>query len=174
MRIPLLRGRTFDASDQPNSPNAAVVSQSLVRKYWPNEDPIGQPIQFGNMDGDLRLLHVVGVVGDVHDYGVDVAISPTIYANAFQRLPSPSLTVVVGFSPGPWDRRRFVCLCWEFEAPRPGGWRNGDWGAKPPGGWENKEGTCERGGGEGGYRGLSGGGRWKEGGVRLTRPGGGA
>src|SRR5439155_11991265 len=57
--------------------------------------PIGQPIQFGNMDGDLRLLHVVGVVGDVHDYGVDLATSPTIYANAFQRLPSPSLTVVV-------------------------------------------------------------------------------
>jgi len=82
MSIPLLRGRTFDRSDQPDSPNAAVVSQSLGRKYWPNEDPIGQTIQFGNMDGDLRLLHVVGVVGDVHDYGVDVAISPTIYANA--------------------------------------------------------------------------------------------
>ena len=95
MRIPLLRGQTFDASDQPNSPNAAVVSQSLVRKYWPNEDPIGKTIQFGNMDGDLRLLHVVGVVGDVHDYGVDVGISPTIYANALQRLPSPSLNVVV-------------------------------------------------------------------------------
>jgi ABC-type antimicrobial peptide transport system permease subunit len=94
MRIPLLRGRTFDRSDQPDSPNAAVVSQSLVRKYWPNEDPIGQTVQFGNMDGDLRLLHVVGVVGDVHDYGVDVAVSPTIYANAPQRLPSPSLTVV--------------------------------------------------------------------------------
>src|SRR3984893_13800889 len=94
MRIPLLRGRTFDASDQPNSPNAAVVSQSLARNYWPNEDPIGQTIQFGNMDGDLRLLHVVGVVGDVHDYGVDVAVSPTIYANALQRLPSSSLTMV--------------------------------------------------------------------------------
>jgi ABC-type lipoprotein release transport system permease subunit len=95
MRIPLLRGRTFDAGDQSNSPNAAIVSQSLVRKYWPNEDPIGQTIQFGNMDGDLRLLHVVGVVGDVHDSGIDVAVSPTIYANALQRLPSSSLTLVV-------------------------------------------------------------------------------
>jgi ABC-type antimicrobial peptide transport system permease subunit len=95
MGIPLLRGRTFDRSDQPNSPNAAVISQSLVRKYWPNEDPIGQTIQFGNMDGDLRLLHVVGVVSDVHDYGVDVAVIPTVYANALQRLPSSSLNVVV-------------------------------------------------------------------------------
>lgn len=95
MRIPLLRGRTFDSTDQPNSPNAAVVSQALVKKYWPNEDPIGQTIQFGNMDGDLRLLHIVGVVGDVRDYGVDESITPTVYANAQQRLPSSNLTVVV-------------------------------------------------------------------------------
>ena len=95
MKIPLLRGRTFDATDQPNSPNAAVISQSLAQKYWPNEDPIGQTVQFGNMDGDLRLLHIVGVVGDVRDYGVDEAPVQTIYANALQRLPSSSWTVVV-------------------------------------------------------------------------------
>lgn len=95
MKIPLLRGRTFDATDQPNSPNAAVISQSLAQKYWPNEDPIGQTVQFGNMDGDLRLLHIVGVVGDVRDYGVDEPPAQTIYANSLQRLPSSSWTVVV-------------------------------------------------------------------------------
>jgi len=95
MRIPLLRGRTFNTTDQPDSPNVAVISQSLVRKYWPNEEPIGQTIQFGNMDGDLRLLHVVGVVADVHDYGVDAAVAPTIYANALQRLPASNFSVVV-------------------------------------------------------------------------------
>jgi predicted permease len=94
MGIPLLRGRTFDNSDQVNAPNAALISQSMAQKYWPREDPIGQTIQFGNMDGDLRLLHVVGVVGDVHDYGVDVATSPTVYGNALQRLPSSTWTVV--------------------------------------------------------------------------------
>jgi len=94
MRIPLLRGRTFDATDEVNSPNAAVISQSLAQKYWPNKDPIGQTIQFGNMDGDLRLLHVVGVVGDVHSNGVDATITPTIYANSLQRVPSSNWTVV--------------------------------------------------------------------------------
>lgn len=94
MNIPLLRGRTFAPSDEFNTPNAAVISQSLAHKYWPNEDPIGQTIQFGNMDGDLRLLHIVGVVGDVHDYGVDEAISPTVYANALQRFPASTWTVV--------------------------------------------------------------------------------
>lgn len=95
MSIPLLRGRTFSKSDLPTSPNAAVVSQSLAVKYWPNEEPIGQAIQFGNMDGDLRLLHVVGVVGDVRHIGVDTAPRPTVYANALQRRPSSDLSVVV-------------------------------------------------------------------------------
>jgi putative ABC transport system permease protein len=95
MNIPLLRGRTFDRSDQPNSPHAALISESMAEKYWPNENPIGQAIQFGNMDGDLRLLHVVGVVGDVHDRGVDAATSPTVYANSLQRPPSSSIAVVV-------------------------------------------------------------------------------
>jgi len=94
LRIPLLRGRMFDATDTPNSPHAAVVSQSLVQKYWPNADPIGQTIQFGNMDGDLHLLHVIGVVGDVHGYAVDQPPAPTVYGNALQRLPSSSYTVV--------------------------------------------------------------------------------
>ena len=94
MGIPLLRGRTFDATDQVNAPNAAVVSQSFVKKYFPNEEVIGQTIQFGNMDSDLRLLHVVGVVGDVHDYGVDVAVGPTVYGNSLQRLPSSTWSLV--------------------------------------------------------------------------------
>jgi len=94
MGIPLLRGRTFDATDQVNAPNAAVVSQSFVKKYFPNDEAIGQTIQFGNMDSDLRLLHIVGVVGDVHDYGVDLAVGPTVYGNALQRLPSSTWNVV--------------------------------------------------------------------------------
>jgi ABC-type lipoprotein release transport system permease subunit len=94
LRIPLLRGRLFDSSDLPNGTNAAVISQSVAQKYWPNEDPIGQTIQFGNMDGDLRLLHVVGVVGDVRADGLDQPAAPTIYGNALQRVPSSDYTVV--------------------------------------------------------------------------------
>ena len=104
MGIPVLLGRNFDQSDLPNGQHAAVISRSLARKYWPNEDPIGQTIQFGNMDGDLRLLHVVGVVGDVHDRGVDAAVSPTVYGNALQRSPSAGtgeVSIVVRATVGP-------------------------------------------------------------------------
>lgn len=85
MGIPLLRGRFFQESDGPDSPHVALISQSFVRRYWPNEDPIGKQIQFGNMDGDVRLLHVIGVVGDVRDEGLDAEARPIVYTNYFQR-----------------------------------------------------------------------------------------
>ena len=63
--IPLVRGRLFDDRDAMNMPHVAVMSQSLVTAKWPKENPIGKTIEFGNMDNDLRLLTIVGVVGDV-------------------------------------------------------------------------------------------------------------
>src|SRR5580658_6497056 len=69
--IPLMRGRMFEESDGANSSHVAVISQSLARERWPNQDPIGHTIEFGNMDGDLRLLTIVGIVGDTHEYGLD-------------------------------------------------------------------------------------------------------
>jgi predicted permease len=85
MGIPLVRGRLFQESDGPDSAHVAVVSQSLVKRYWPNEDPIGKQIEYGNMDGDLRLLTIVGIVGDVRDNGLDRDPRPTVYTNYFQR-----------------------------------------------------------------------------------------
>ncbi len=95
MGIPALRGRVFDASDEPDAPPAAVISQSLAQKYFPGADPIGKRIQFGNMDGDGRLLEIVGVVGNVREVGLDRAPALTVYANAFQRPQSNSLAMVV-------------------------------------------------------------------------------
>ena len=95
MGIPVLRGRVFDASDGPNAPPAAVISQALAQKYFSGADPIGKRIQFGNMDGDQRLLEIVGVVGNVREGGLDDAPALTVYANAFQRPQSYSLAMVV-------------------------------------------------------------------------------
>jgi predicted permease len=95
MGIPLLRGRLYGPADGPGAPPAAVISQALAQKYFPGEDPVGRHIQFGNMDGDKRLLEIVGVVGDVRERGLDAAPSRTIYANAFQRPQSASLSIVV-------------------------------------------------------------------------------
>ena len=83
--IPLLRGRLFDDRDTLEAPHVALVSQSLARQKWPKQDPLGQTIEFGNMDGDLRLLTVVGVVGDVREETLEAPAPPTIYVNYRQR-----------------------------------------------------------------------------------------
>jgi predicted permease len=82
--VPLLQGRFFDERDVVNAPHAAVINQALAARYFPNQDPLGQRIQFGNMDGDKRLLHVVGVVGDVRE-SLDAPVEPTVYACSVQR-----------------------------------------------------------------------------------------
>ena len=92
--IPLIRGRIFDERDGANSPHVAAISESLARDRWPNQDPLGHTIEFGNMDGDLRLLTIVGIVGDVHEYGLDAPPRPTVYVNLFQR-PRPAITVTM-------------------------------------------------------------------------------
>ncbi|HMC75693.1 MAG TPA: FtsX-like permease family protein, partial [Vicinamibacterales bacterium] len=92
--IPVIRGRVFDARDSAAAPHAAVISESLARARWPGQDPIGRTLQFGNMDGDLRLLTIVGIVGDTHEYGLDQPPQPTVYVNLFQR-PRATITVTM-------------------------------------------------------------------------------
>jgi putative ABC transport system permease protein len=88
MGIPVIRGRLFDERDHPDAPHAAVISESLARTRWPGEDPIGKLIQFGNMDGDMRPLTIVGIVGDVRERGIDAEPQPVLYANLAQRVGS--------------------------------------------------------------------------------------
>jgi putative ABC transport system permease protein len=85
MGIPLLRGRTFEDRDVAAAPHVAVISQSLATARWPNEDPIGKIVQFGNMDGDRTPFTVVGVVGDVRESSLAAAPAPTFYVTYRQR-----------------------------------------------------------------------------------------
>jgi predicted permease len=66
MGIPLMRGHEFAEGDSANSPDGLIISQSLARAYWPNEDPIGHRIKVGAAD-DARhgYTPIVGVVADV-------------------------------------------------------------------------------------------------------------
>jgi len=92
--IPLVRGRLFDDRDTFDSPHTAVISEALARERWPGQDPIGHTIEFGNMDGDLRLLTIVGIVGDVHQEGLETPPPPTVYVDLFQR-PEPWMTIAM-------------------------------------------------------------------------------
>ncbi len=85
MGIRLLRGRLFDQTDGPNTQQVALISETLARRHFPNENPLGHGIQYGNMDGDKHLLRIVGVVSDVREFGLDEKIETTVYVHYLQR-----------------------------------------------------------------------------------------
>jgi putative ABC transport system permease protein len=62
MKIPLMRGRLFDDGDRPESPRVAILSATLVRRYWGDQDPLGKRFKLA-VDGPW--ITVVGVSGDV-------------------------------------------------------------------------------------------------------------
>jgi len=89
----LLRGRTFKDSDDATKPNVVVINQTLAKKYFPGEDPIGQ--RFG--DTDLHpdtLREIIGVVDDIKEGPLDSEIWPAYYA-PFNQHPRVDFSVVV-------------------------------------------------------------------------------
>ena len=77
LEIPLLQGRALQDRDTASSPAVVVVSESLARKYWPGESPVGKRLKPGFAGSSWCV--VVGVVADVRHWGTDVPIEPTAY-----------------------------------------------------------------------------------------------
>jgi putative ABC transport system permease protein len=119
LRVPVLRGRGFTAADRLGAPLVALINRQAARRWWPNEDPIGQRIFIGEdaknpVDRGPRTI--VGIVGDTRDEGLDKKVPPLLYvplgqlqdslvALIFQLLPvsvavrtaaaSPALTAAI-------------------------------------------------------------------------------
>ena len=79
MRIPLLRGRFFSEQDSPSNPNVAIISETLARRYFPNQDPIGRQMRFGFPPNSNVSREIVGVVGDVRDVTLSQEPGPMMY-----------------------------------------------------------------------------------------------
>jgi putative ABC transport system permease protein len=95
MGIPVLRGRGFTTADRAGTVPVIVVSAEAARRYWPNEDPIGQTIATGwRRDGARFGGTIVGVVGDVRQFSLADPPTPEIYA-AFAQWPLDEVSVVV-------------------------------------------------------------------------------
>jgi predicted permease len=78
MHIPLLRGRDFGDQDVTDRPTSILISQSMARRFWPGEDPIGKRLKLTFSPKQIR--EVVGVVGDVKLDSLDQARpSTTLY-----------------------------------------------------------------------------------------------
>jgi putative ABC transport system permease protein len=79
MRIPLLRGRFFSRQDSPRNPKVAIISETLAKRYFRNENPIGRQMRFGFPPNSDIAREVVGVVGDVRDVALSKNPGPIMY-----------------------------------------------------------------------------------------------
>ncbi len=100
MKIPLLRGRSFGASDDESGEKVALINASLARKYWPGEDPIGKRIGSG-FEGKGNWVTVVGVVGDIKQHGLGLETRPEMYRPYFQHTSLPPMTLMVRTNSAP-------------------------------------------------------------------------
>jgi putative ABC transport system permease protein len=86
MRIPLKRGRVFTDHDTAAAPLVAVINEACARDRFPDRDAIGQQIQLGGRDDAKPWMTIVGIVGDVHQDGLDAAASIAAYIPQAQDL----------------------------------------------------------------------------------------
>jgi predicted permease len=90
MGIPLLRGRLFTESDTGDSPRVVVINETIAKRIIPDEDPVGKRIKFDT--GEIN--EIVGIVGDVKQYGLDQATPMQTYYPHTQQ-PRSSMTLVI-------------------------------------------------------------------------------
>ena len=92
--IPLRRGRTLDEHDVAGAPPAILISESLARRRFPDQDPIGRRVQVGPADGPW--FTIVGVVGDVKQVSLASSEPDAVYVTAAQwQFVERTLSLVV-------------------------------------------------------------------------------
>jgi putative ABC transport system permease protein len=79
VRIPILKGRAFSASDAADAPRVAVISKATARRYFPDEDPLGRRIKAGAAESAAPSYTVVGVAGDISRFMLDRETQPMLY-----------------------------------------------------------------------------------------------
>jgi putative ABC transport system permease protein len=94
LRIPLREGRLISNDDLPDRPRVAVVSDTMARRYWPGESPLGRVIRVG-----AATMKIVGVVGDVQATPLDTKPVSQIYVANLQQF-EPNMNILVRTSPG--------------------------------------------------------------------------
>jgi putative ABC transport system permease protein len=94
MGVQLVKGRAFTAQDSRDSPRVSIVNETFVKRYFPNEDPIGRRFTFGGGGPNARWITIVGVVRDTKRQGVNQPIRIESWMPLAQ-MPSGSMEMVL-------------------------------------------------------------------------------
>ncbi|HEX5736619.1 MAG TPA: ABC transporter permease [Blastocatellia bacterium] len=93
MGMRMVSGRAFDERDHTKSPQVIVINETMARRYWPGEDPVGKRVITGSINNPNRR-EVVGVIADVKHFGIDADARPTMYFSHAQ-IPARLMTLTV-------------------------------------------------------------------------------
>jgi len=94
LHIPLRAGRTFEPRDRAGAPPAAVISESMARRFWPAGDALGARFRIGP-NPNAPLIEIVGIVGDVRNDRSRVDAEPIVYRPARQLPAAPGRTFLI-------------------------------------------------------------------------------
>lgn len=95
MGISLIAGRDLADQDSADAPRVLLINETMARRYWPNEDPIGRRIGFDYVTNEKpNWRQIVGVVRDVKHTSLESASTPEMYI-PFPQFPSSFMTLVV-------------------------------------------------------------------------------
>ena len=87
MQIPLRSGRDFDSRDfVEKAPLVGIANEAMVRRYFPNDDPVGKRVRWAR-SSEVQWITIVGVVGDVKHFGLDLPEEPGLYSSYTQAPP---------------------------------------------------------------------------------------
>ena len=110
LKVPLVRGRTFNERDTKDSPRVIIIDQAMAEQYFPGEDPIGKRlgVDAGNDDEGWVMSEIVGVVAKMRFHAVDeMAPLPVIYCSLGQAQRT-SLTLFVRSTMGSASLERSI------------------------------------------------------------------
>ncbi len=114
--IPFIKGRLFNNQDQVNTPSVLIINETMARKFWPNQDPLGKQVKFVE-DGTTGT--VIGVVGDAKHYWLEEESRPQMYA-AYSQQPGIFATVVMRTSVEPLSLAETVRQAiWKVDSDQP-------------------------------------------------------
>jgi putative ABC transport system permease protein len=86
MGMKLLKGRAFSRFDKDGAPGVVIINETMAKRYFAGEEPIGKRLDLSGDPKDLR--EIVGVVGDVRNYGIDADVKPEVYVPFLQSKPA--------------------------------------------------------------------------------------
>ena len=97
MGVPIIRGRAFNEQDAENSPRTVIINETMARRFFAGEDPLGKRIKYGDLEtpeSDSPWRTIVGVVADTRRTGFEAEVRPETYL-PMEQEPAGRVTLIV-------------------------------------------------------------------------------